>query len=270
MPLLESGRGAYSGPIPFGHSTTGVFKMRLMELGRESVLLVVLSLVAACAGPSAPEAIWSGEVLVTPDGPVIRNPEHALDSLSLEPLWSRASEEWGDLGGIRLAGEHVLASDRMTTRVHLFQAFDGSSFTSFGRQGEGPGELGRLYSAALVGDRVFVSHNGSLDLSVFSLGGEFEEAVEWGWPVGTLNGWGDHGLMGFRIGGGGGVVGKDLRTPGEPHLIGPEFQSPYPAEEYGTCTRATAKDGWVVRVHCSALRIHVAGPDVLTGRASNG
>lgn len=237
---------------------------KIREFSPAPLLPIALFFLAACGGESQPGFVWSGEVVETPEGPVVRNPTHPLDTLHLELLWSRESEEWGELNGVRLSGHHVLASDRMTTKVHLFQASDGSSFSSFGRQGEGPGELGRLYSAALVGARVVVSHNGSLDLSVFSLEGQYEETVEWGWPVGTLNPWGGFGLVGFTIGGGGGVVGKDLRTPGEPELIGPEFLSPYPAEEYGTCTRATAKDGWVVRVLCSALRIHVAGPGVPT------
>ena len=218
-------------------------------------------LLAACGGDSQPAFFWSGEVVETPQGLVVRNPAHPLDTLHLEHLWSRDSEEWGDLSGIRIAGQHVLALDRLTTSIHVFQASDGSSVSSFGRQGQGPGELGRIHSAALVGGRVFVSHSGDLALSVYSLDGEYLETVEWGWPVGDLNSWGDSALVGFRLGGGGGVVGKKLGTSGEPAPIGPEFLSPYPPEEYGTCIRATAKEGWIARVLCSAPRIQVAGPE---------
>ena len=249
----------------FAHPFNGFLEASAMGISRARRnvgLFIVSSVFVVCGGEPQVSLVWEGTALETENGWTVQNPESPLGTFLLEPIWSKASDEWGSPSGLRASGEHVSFIDRMTTTIHLLHASDGSASSSFGREGEGPGELGRLYSAAILEDQVFVSHSGSLSLSACSLGGEFQGRVEWGTPVGHLDRWVGNALVGTPLNATGRFVEKQLKAEGKAQVVGSDFQSPYPAEEFGSCLRATAKAGWMVRVLCSALRVRVEGPEV--------
>jgi hypothetical protein len=150
------------------------------------------------------------------------------------------------------------------TKLYILDLGDGSIRSSFGQEGEGPGELGRLYSATLFDGTVYVSHSRTLDLSVYSMGGDYLGSTPWGMQVSQLTRWGEGELAGIPLTQSGWVVAKGLESEGEAVFLDPLFQSPYPEEEFGSCIRVTAADGWMIRALCSAMRIRVEGPAAST------
>ena len=238
--------------------------MKSLERLIASPILFVGTVCLACTGETSPQAHWSGEAIETGEGWVVRTPPDPLDTLQLEGLWSQQRDEWGDLGGIRIGAGRVLLRDRLDSHIHLLALSDGMPAVTFGRMGEGPGELGRLYSATIAQDKIYVSHAGSLDLSAYSLTGEFLGTVEWGNPVSGLDSWGHLGLAGIPLTRSDEVIGKQIDAAGPAEVLNSGFQSPYPGEQYGNCLHASARDGWVVRVLCSALRLRVEGTGVQT------
>ncbi len=235
---------------------TGVKAVRTLLLG------LSLSVLATCTSEDKLGDEWGGEILQAPDGWVVRNPGDPIELLSVQHLWSRSSPDWGEPSSVGAFGENLLILDPMVAKVYVLKAEDGSHSFSFGREGEGPGELGRLYGAAIHRNAVYVSHSRTLDLSVYSLEGEFQGSIPWGTPVSQLASWGEEGLAGIPLTQSGWVVAKDLLSEEDAAFVDPHFQSPSPEEEYGSCIRVTAKDGWMVRAMCSALRVRVEGPAV--------
>ena len=83
------------------------------------------------------------------------------------------------VGEVRIApsGELVVAQP-MDSRVVVYGP-DGDLLTTVGRPGEGPGEVGTLSYAGLLGDTVFTSDGRLRRVSFFTLGGELLSSRRW-------------------------------------------------------------------------------------------
>ncbi|MGD2121158.1 MAG: hypothetical protein PVJ76_05410 [Gemmatimonadota bacterium] len=230
-----------------------------------SCLLALLGTAAiSCSRGGPADGVWGGEVVEGPDGWIVRNPEDPLEFRNVQHLWSRSSDTWGDPASVRISGNHAVIVDPLATKVHLLDIRDGSPETSFGQEGEGPGELGRIYAAALLDGSVYVSHSRILGLSVYSTEGRFQGSVPWGTHAGQLHSWGETALAGIPLAQSDRVAAKEIGAEADAEFVDPPFSSPFPESEFGSCIRATAEDGWIVRALCSALRIRVEGPGVET------
>jgi hypothetical protein len=240
--------------------TSGIRRMIKGRVFQAFVLGISVGGVISCTEDPRLDELWGGEMLQAPEGWVVRNPESPLETRTVHRLWSQSSDEWGEPSAVRVSGENALVLDPLMTKLYILNLGDGSVMSSFGQEGEGPGELGRLYSATLFDGAVYVSDSRTLDLSVYSLGGEYQGPIPWGTQVSQLAGWGEAGLAGIPLTQSGWVVAKGLESEGDALFIDPLFHSPYPEEEFGSCIRVTAAEGWMIRALCSALRIRVEGP----------
>ena len=148
-----------------------------------SALVFSLALAAACGGDPASTDVGDLTISVdTVDG-VIRvtntgtAPEWRLTqviSIGPKSLTDTGSpEEFGNVTSVSLGpDEAVFVADRMNDEVRVF-GLDGVHRRTFGRDGEGPGEFGSLYSLAWVGDRLL-----TLDPRVGRIG-EFSAQGDW-------------------------------------------------------------------------------------------
>lgn len=100
------------------------------------------------------------------------------DGPVLELAWEAPSEAdvldgsaWSDPGQLAAGVGGVAVADAQIARVHLFTA-DGRRAGSFGRRGEGPGELAGGMTIALHGDTVFVQSGMRPAIQLFRRSGE--------------------------------------------------------------------------------------------------
>ena len=84
----------------------------------------------------------------------------------LEPAWGAPREaklldgtEWSNPMQVYAYDQGVAVADPQITRVHLFGP-EGARAGSFGRRGDGPGELQGSLIVAAWGDTVFVQSGG--------------------------------------------------------------------------------------------------------------
>ncbi len=106
--------------------------------------------------------------------PFERGPEdhdHVATRILPSPVRLGASVEWGDVGplDVRASDGSVAVYDRQAGSIFVLQ--DGSDPVSFGRRGEGPGELDLAGPVVFTEERVFVF--GAARTSVFAASGEF-------------------------------------------------------------------------------------------------
>lgn len=120
-------------------------------------------LMAGCAGDgSEPEPVVQVDSL---DGVEHTRVADAPLAQELVHLWSAPNEsvlmegtEWANPTSVAASEDHIAVLDPQISRIHLFSP-DGERAGSFGRAGEGPGELANPTSIALHGDSVLVSRS---------------------------------------------------------------------------------------------------------------
>jgi len=118
--------------------------MRETKKNRMTVVCAVACVLTfAAAGPAAETKAGQDAASV----PVVKNGKQpaAGTRFALEPLWSAGGEsspaDFADISGIAVdAKGEVLVLDSKDCRVHVFDA-KGKLLRSFGRKGQGPGEL---------------------------------------------------------------------------------------------------------------------------------
>jgi len=82
-------------------------------------------------------------------------------------------DEFGGISSVTLGPEgRIYVSDWMNYQIRVFSE-DGAFEFAFGRNGEGPGEFGALYSLAWVGDTLLTLDFGVGRVGVFSADGEW-------------------------------------------------------------------------------------------------
>lgn len=101
----------------------------------------------------------------------------------LEPAWEAPREaelldgtEWSNPTQIYAYDQGVVVADPQITRVHLFRP-EGARAGSFGRRGDGPGELQGALMLAAWGDTVFVQSGGRPAIQLFRSSGEHLGAI---------------------------------------------------------------------------------------------
>lgn len=147
---------------------------------RSSLLLLILTVTAACAEPLE-LADW--RIDVPPGTEVIGLPAVPPNERSRETVRLVDDLVIGDdadnaeallyrpLAIVAAADGRMFVADRGDSRVVMF-APDGQYLGSFGREGQGPGEFGSIFGLAISGNRILVDDYGNNRLSVWSLGGE--------------------------------------------------------------------------------------------------
>lgn len=86
---------------------------------------------------------------------------------------SGAPDEFGNVFDVALGPDGaVFVADQMYSEIRVF-GVDGAHRRTFGRDGEGPGEFGRLYSMAWLGDRLLALDSQLGRISEFTAEGEF-------------------------------------------------------------------------------------------------
>ena len=147
------------------------------------ILLVATALAAACnPGGADNPANRVSTTVDTVDG-VIRThnagtpPELQLvrvASIGPESMTETGSpDEFGNVYDVALGPDGtVFVADAANREVRVF-GVDGAHRRTFGREGEGPGEFGRLYSVAWLGGRLLALDSQQGRISEFSIEGEF-------------------------------------------------------------------------------------------------
>lgn len=153
-------------------------------MGARAVLLIVILALAACReGPPAAEARFqvdtlpSGLVQVTNDGVGLWTPETAWaleEDLRIGKLDEEGPEQFAQVGSILTDSEgRIYVLEAQTSEVRVFSA-DGEYSHTIGRQGEGPGEIGRSWGLNFSPEgQLWVWDVGNRRYSVFETDGDF-------------------------------------------------------------------------------------------------
>lgn len=142
-------------------------------------------------------------------------PEWALDSVPELTLGALATDTSfvfrAIVGATRLPNGQVLVADRADPAFSLFAA-DGRLVRSFGRSGQGPGELASIFSMRRCGDSVVVDELGTWRSVVFGLDGTYLRAFRFRSPRGMSVGTGLRACngAGFFVHVGDGTLPTDL------------------------------------------------------------
>ncbi len=133
---------------------------------------------SACAVDDAPRAdfvtAWDDVVPVTNAGPAPPSRLDPVVSIGPKTLTDTGSpEEFGGVTSVALGPNgNVYVADARNREVRVF-GLDGSHLRTFGREGEGPGEFGSLYSLAWVGDRLLTLDPGQARIGQWSAEGQW-------------------------------------------------------------------------------------------------
>ncbi|TVP56333.1 MAG: hypothetical protein EA351_08065 [Gemmatimonadales bacterium] len=151
---------------------------RLHVLKVPSLLALVLAF-AACADGADPDPTVRVDTLGGIEHTVVEDHPERGDE-GLEFLWRAPDEatvfegtEWSNPTRIAMSEDHIAVLDAQAARVHLFTP-DGQRNGSFGRSGEGPGELSNPTGLGIHGDSILVtSMMGTPALQWFGLDGSY-------------------------------------------------------------------------------------------------
>ncbi len=142
-------------------------------------LLALALLLAACAEQADPDPTVRVDTLGGVEHTVAdAHPERGDEGL--EFLWRAPDEatvfegtDWSNPMQIAMSEDHIAVLDAQTARVHLFTP-EGQRNGSFGRSGEGPGELSNPTGLGIHGDSILVaSMMGTPALQWFGLDGSY-------------------------------------------------------------------------------------------------
>lgn len=144
-----------------------------------------LSWTAGCVAGSDRSPLWGGAVDTLSNGAVlVQNPEagvwedgqewRLVEQVRIGAVSGEGAEAFGELYGLAVGADgRIYLLDRATPEVRVFSA-SGEHLTSFGRSGQGPGELAVPAGLALDGsERIWVFDPGAGRYSVFSADGSF-------------------------------------------------------------------------------------------------
>lgn len=144
--------------------------------------LVLLAALAGCGGSEHPEST-DLTTLVDSSGayPVVRNsgqaPVWSVEHLGTvgraATLGSPAPDEFGRISSVTMGpDERVWIADQFQDRIKVFGP-DGSLALEVGREGQGPGEFGALYSLAWVGETLLALDLGNGRIAELSAEGDW-------------------------------------------------------------------------------------------------
>ena len=178
----------------------------------------LLLFVTACAVDDGARA-WGGTVVDSAGVRIVHNPEVGLwedgdgwtiaDALTIGSDTMDAAYQFGRVTDLAVAADgSVIVLDALNTEVKIFDR-EGIHRRSFGRSGEGPGELSRGTGGLFLadGERLLISDMGNSRINSFGLDGSFIGSVpasyESGFPVrwgsdGSGSVWVQRRAMGFN------------------------------------------------------------------------
>ena len=200
------------------------------------LVATILTLLACDAGPDPERSAWrwTGSEQVVDGVVVVSNPPRPVldDSLiKVHPLWSAPSDQllaedelWEEPVAVLYHQEAVYVLDRRANRVYVMDG-DGARRSTWGREGEGPGEMQNPRGLAVLDDKLVVANGGTASLNFFTPAGELLDVQPLdGVAFGLLSVGGSHLLVDLLRGNQGGWVLRDetgretpfaLRDPAE-------------------------------------------------------
>jgi hypothetical protein len=154
---------------------------------RLSLLVLVITAVC-CADGGEARYRWGGSLDTTGFVPVVRNPSLPVappGDVSVRQSWVVDPHQldtkgfWENPVQVRVVGSSVAVLDAPAHKIHMV-SLDGHWTGSFGREGEGPGELERPVSILHIADSIVVVDGGKGTLEVFRPGGAYVKSVFFG------------------------------------------------------------------------------------------
>lgn len=209
-------------------------------------------LVSGCGPGEAPA--WRGVVDTVDGTPVVRNPAEPLyppGAVALEPVWNQSGPEtgaiWEQVQDVAAGTTGVFVLDRMAVRVHRLNATTGALEATFGREGEGPGELQSPVGIELLDGSPLVLDGGSGALVSFDMEGE---------PLATIRP--NAILFGIYILGGDSILATTFGAEGRLSMVSDTGLRPVPEpgpkagveDHFESCRRSAVVDTLVVNLSC--------------------
>jgi len=148
-------------------------------------LAIFLIFIFFCCSPQKTE--WQGTIEVVDGVTVVKNPKEPMygeDVFSLEEELSigvaEGAEEYMFLNAREVVvdnRERIFVSDLRGVHIKVFDKF-GNYITTIGRQGQGPGEFGRITNIQITaGNELMVYERMGFKLTFFSLDGDYIRTV---------------------------------------------------------------------------------------------